>query len=422
MNGRPPPARAEATPRRPHGTLPLALTTIAALTAWLVMVGAAWRWRSRGYAAFAAVVLGLPTVVGLALRPHLGLLGLAVPYLQLALAIHLCMVMTRPGARPPWFRAAISVPGLWFAACTFLALPWALLAAVGLPPWGAWVPFALGAVGLVQSLHTREETLDVVLDGEHVPHLARHPHGIATDASDRVDRPLRVVQISDPHIGPFMSVARLRKICQRAVEREPDLILVTGDIMTMESQNVALVTEALAPLATMPGRVFACHGNHDHEAPEVIAQAYEALGIRLLVDEATRVDTPSGPVEILGIDYRWRGRAEHLAGVCARWPRRGDGLRLALLHDPGAFVHLPEGAADLVFSGHTHGGQVGLVSLGLPHTFLSLVSSIPDHGLWARGRDRLYVHRTTGHYGFPIRLGVPAEQSLLRIHFTAGPT
>jgi len=40
----------------------------------------------------------------------------------------------------------------------------------------------------------------------------------------------------------------------------------------------------------------------------------------------------------------------------------------------------------------------------------------PDHGLWARGTDRLYVHRGTGHYGFPLRLGVPAEQSLLRVH------
>jgi predicted MPP superfamily phosphohydrolase len=42
--------------------------------------------------------------------------------------------------------------------------------------------------------------------------------------------------------------------------------------------------------------------------------------------------------------------------------------------------------------------------------------ALPDHGLWARGRDRLYVHRGTGHYGFPLRLGVPSEESLLRVH------
>jgi uncharacterized protein len=41
---------------------------------------------------------------------------------------------------------------------------------------------------------------------------------------------------------------------------------------------------------------------------------------------------------------------------------------------------------------------------------------VPDHGFWARGNDRLYVHRGTGHYGFPLRLGVPGEQSLLFVH------
>jgi predicted MPP superfamily phosphohydrolase len=89
---------------------------------------------------------------------------------------------------------------------------------------------------------------------------------------------------------------------------------------------------------------------------------------------------------------------------------------LLLLHDPGVFRHVPEGDADLVLSGHTHGGQLGLVSLGLPWTLMRLFVKAPDHGLWARGSDRLYVHRGTGHYGFPLRIGVPAENSLLRVH------
>ena len=91
--------------------------------------------------------------------------------------------------------------------------------------------------------------------------------------------------------------------------------------------------------------------------------------------------------------------------------------RIILLHDPGAFRHLPEGEGDLVLSGHTHGGQVGLLSLGLSWTFLRLFGlKLPDHGFWARGRDRLYVHRGTGHYGFPLRLGVPSEESVVSIH------
>jgi hypothetical protein len=47
---------------------------------------------------------------------------------------------------------------------------------------------------------------------------------------------------------------------------------------------------------------------------------------------------------------------------------------------------------------------------------LRVFVNAPDHGLWARGAERLYVHRGTGHYGFPLRLGVPAEDSLVRVH------
>ena len=78
---------------------------------------------------------------------------------------------------------------------------------------------------------------------------------------------------------------------------------------------------------------------------------------------------------------------------------------------------ISEGEADLALSGHTHGGQVGLVSLGLPYTMMRAFVRMPDHGLWARGTDRLYVHRGTGHYGFPLRLGVPAEESVLAVHW-----
>jgi uncharacterized protein len=162
--------------------------------------------------------------------------------------------------------------------------------------------------------------------------------------------------------------------------------------------------------------VFACFGNHDHEAPHIVRRALANNGITLLLDDAATVQTGAGLVQVVGMDFVWRERQAHLAGVCAAHPRIPGALRIVLLHDPGAFVHLPEGEADLVLSGHTHGGQVGLVSLGLPHTMMRAFVKMPDHGLWARGTDRLYVHRGTGHYGFPLRLGVPSEESVLAVH------
>jgi predicted MPP superfamily phosphohydrolase len=322
-------------------------------------------------------------------------------------------VLIRPKLRGLLYRATVSVPAAFFGAGTLLALPWAIVAAFGVTPHGAFVPYLLALVGIVQSLSAREEAIDlVVADGEDVGDLRRHH-----PRAHRVARPLKLVQITDPHLGPFMSVSRLRRIAERAVKREPDLVLLTGDFLTMEShRRPELLAAALEPLKALEGRTFACLGNHDHEDLENVRRALASAGVRLLVDDAAEVTTLAGNVQIVGFDFVWRERAKHLQAVTARHPRKPSSLRLLLLHDPSAFKHLPAGEGDLVLSGHTHGGQVGFVSLGLPWTLMRAFVSAPDHGLWARGVDRLYVHRGTGHYGFPLRLGVPSEESMLHVH------
>jgi len=112
-------------------------------------------------------------------------------------------------------------------------------------------------------LTSREEELDLVIGGSaQGARVTPHPRGAV-----REERPLRIVQITDPHLGPFMSVARLRRIAARAVAKKPDLVFLTGDFLTMESQSdPELLRRALEPLRAMPGKVFACRGNHDLEA------------------------------------------------------------------------------------------------------------------------------------------------------------
>lgn len=385
-------------------------------SAYAALVLAAFA-RNRVFGVFAVVILLFPAGVGLALRDHLGWLAPVVPYFQVVAALQIALLMFRPRMKPWPVRLVLSWPGYWFVAATFLAFPWGIAAALGLPPYGAWIPFVLATFGLAQSLWTREETVDLRLRPERdAGPLRRFAEGRGAPTKPDRARPLSLVQITDPHLGPFMSVERLRRICERAVERQPDLILITGDLMTMESHDVDTVSRALEPLRAYEGRVFACHGNHDHEAREVVRIAYERNGVRLLVDEAVVVSTEAGPVQIVGADFVWgRRRDAHLRALCDAHPRREGALRLVLLHDPGAFAHLPPGEGDLVLSGHTHGGQLGLLSLGAKGTVVSALTKIPDHGPWARGHDRLYVHRAQGHYGFPLRLGVPAEQSLLRV-------
>lgn len=395
----------------------MTMFSAVSLLLWLVVIASARLFRGRLFAIFATVIVGIYTLSALAFAP-LARDSLAWPLflvLHGSVYLHLAL-LARPRMRPWLYRALISIPASTFMAGTVLSLPWGIAARLGFAPWLPWLPYVLALIGLLQSLTHQRSEVHIAIDDTVVDGLNRHAlHQPATHPLAR--RPLRIVQISDPHLGPFMSVQKLAAICQRAVAADPDLILLTGDFLTMESQSdVAHLRQALAPLRALPGRAFACFGNHDHEAPDLVRQALADNGVCLLIDAATLASTAWGEVEILGFDFAFRDRAAHLSRVSALHPRRPGLLRIALLHDPGAFRHLPDGAADLVFSGHTHGGQLGLLSVGGLWTVPRLVD-MPDHGLWARGRDRLYVHRGTGHYGFPLRLGVPAEEGIIHVHF-----
>ena len=386
---------------------------------WLLVVVTALVLRSRSFAAFVGVLVGIYSLGAAAMAPAFSAVLPVFAAFHAVVYVNF-LALARPKMRPLAYRLLVSWPASFFVAGTLLAIPWAVVAALGFHPWVPWLPYALAATGILQSLTTKRDEVDLVISGPGGPSadkLAPHPHG-----STREERPLRIVQITDPHLGPFMSVARLRRIAERAVKAEPDLVFLTGDFLTMESQgDPDLLLSALEPLRALPGKVFACHGNHDHEAPAVIARALARNGITLLVDDSHEVETEAGHVQIVGMDFAFRDRAARLARVCEQHPRQPGKTRIVLLHDPGAFTHLPPGEGDLVLSGHTHGGQVGLLSLGLSWTFLRLFGDkIPDHGFWARGTDRMYIHRGTGHYGFPLRLGVPAEESVVRVHRYSG--
>ncbi|HEY6877060.1 MAG TPA: metallophosphoesterase [Polyangiales bacterium] len=395
---------------------------VFSLAAYFSTIAIAILYRHRFFAIFAGIVLGIHTFSSTAIEPTLSRYGIAMEaalwYGQLSTFIYFFRIGRVQNPRG-LYRALISWPASWFSASTFLALPWAVAAVLGLPPHWAWLPLVVGLLGFGQSSWTRRETKRILLDGEDAGPLARHEQRVRTLVTKLQSdhKPLRIVQITDPHLGPFMSEKRLREICERAVREEPDLILLTGDFLTLESQQSPdPLARALMPLSAARGRVYACFGNHDHECPELIDDALKRAQVDLLLDRAVDVDLAWGKVQIVGADHRYRKREEALSRLASSYPREPGRLRLWLLHDPGAFQCIPEGEADLVFSGHTHGGHVGLLSLGLPHTVVSAATKMPDHGLWARGRDRLYVHRGTGHYGFPLRVGVPAEESVLEIY------
>ena len=402
----------------------------AALQPWfsVLLFGAimarVWQ-RSIFYRRFVGVALGVLCFVWWALSMRLpDWLGWVSLLLQMLTAMHFVRLV-RARLHGPLYRATLTIPALWFAASSVLALPFAIASVVGFSNDGFYAAYLIGLFGVAQSLWGQPETQVLDLDRLDRGSLAPAPELIGSRrAIERLGRTtvpeptrLRIVQITDPHLGPFMSPAQLAAICRRAVDADPDLVLITGDLLTMESHGaVDDVAAAFAPLRALRGRVFACHGNHDHEDRCTVREGLERAGARLLVDEWVRVRTRAGAVDVIGADFHWRNREKKLRHLFV--DHADDGTpRVLLLHHPGHIADVPEGSADLVLSGHTHGGHVGLLSLGASWTVVRGFTSMPDHGLWVRGRDRIYVHRGTGHYGFPLRLGVPREESLLQVSF-----
>ncbi len=398
----------------------LAIFSFAA-TCLVALLGAVLR--SRAFGVFRFILLSLYTCIALPILPRSGDIG------GVALALHLTvyidsLFLIRPRLRPTSFRILVSWPAQYFIAATLFAMPWAIASALGFKlPW-LWLPYLIGVLGLYQSLTSRRDL--VTLDLRDVKSLSelkrcRAPieqwrDGFPKQWSKLNQHEFVFAQISDPHLGPMMSVSRLQVICERIVAAEPDVILLTGDYLTMESQaRFEDLRDALQPLTMLKGRVYASLGNHDHEALTTVKRALSDLGIILLKDQKLELTLRGHAVDLLGFDFHFSNRASTLASALTKMKTRPDAFKLALLHDPGEFRHLPPNAVDLALSGHTHGGQVGLVSFGIPLSVISLFSKLPDHGFWGKAHSRLYVHRGTGQYGFPLRMGVPAEESLVRV-------
>ena len=411
---------------------------IAVLT-WIAIPGYAAYARGRLYAGFAGVLLTLSLPAALVLHARLRELlstdlaaGLDLLFAYSITAAGVQFIhLTHARMRTSAFRWLISVPGQTFLAAGMLAGPWLLLLlpfrlAFGAFEWATlldiWtlleaLPLVVALASILTSVTARPATVRFCLARQGPEEVSRVPveryRGV--EPAPLLERPLRIVQLTDTHLGPWQSVRRLRRRIASLVERDPDLVMLTGDFLTMESMgSPGCLDRALEPLSPIADRCVAIFGNHDHEAPDHVRSAMRGLGIQLLIDEETCFNTPTGRVQVVGADFVNKGHREHLGELLERYPRREEHLRMLLLHDPIGFHALPKDDVDLVLSGHTHGGQIGLVSLGLDWTVLS-ASRWPDQGLFARGSSRLYVHRGTGFYGFPLRIGVPAEHSILEI-------
>lgn len=232
---------------------------------------------------------------------------------------------------------------------------------------------------------------------------------------------LRVVHLSDIHVGGGMNRARLLRVAELTNASRPDLVAHTGDFLTHRSGEFdEPLYEALARIRAPHGQ-WACFGNHDFDDAARLQRKLAAAGVTTLRDRTERVRLAGRDLEIAGADFVFsRGsRRETYARLVNAWAAASPDVpastpRLLLNHDPTAFTELPARCADLVLSGHTHGGHVG-VQLGASRAWTVVgLAGWPDQGVFRRDDDvRLFVTRCVGFYGYPMRLGIPPEIAVL---------
>jgi len=217
---------------------------------------------------------------------------------------------------------------------------------------------------------------------------------------------LRLVQLSDLHVGGGLGGARLARIVAQVQARQPDLIAITGDLVDGAPEQLLPELEPLRRLQAPLG-VYFVTGNHEYySGVERWIPEFERLGLRVLRNEAVALPPDAPGFTLFGIDDSHArslatGHGADLHGALAG---ATPGLPQVLLtHQPAAALQAAQHGVGLVLAGHTHGGQLWPFTLfvRLQQPFLA--------GLYTLGDTRLWVSQGTGWWGPPLRLGTDSE-------------
>ena len=225
-----------------------------------------------------------------------------------------------------------------------------------------------------------------------------------------------IVQVSDLHVGPTIRRDFVQAVVDRANSLDADLCAVTGDLADGPVSELGWHVEPLAQLRARHG-VFFVTGNHEYYTglDDWLAEA-RRLGMRVLTNQHVIVEHGQGRVLIAGVpDFNGESivKSHHSDPVAAIADASPHEVSVLLAHQPRSVDEAARAGFDLQLSGHTHGGQFlpwnHMVRLQQPFTAGLHSVQRGGHRLW------VYVTRGAGYWGPPLRLGVPAEITLIRL-------
>jgi predicted MPP superfamily phosphohydrolase len=219
------------------------------------------------------------------------------------------------------------------------------------------------------------------------------------------DGRIRIVQISDVHVGLIIRGERLQTLIDTVRQANPDILVSTGDLLDGELDNVMPETERFVSINPALGK-YAIMGNHEYYAG--IKRSIEftkKAGFEVLRDEVKQV----AGINIFGADditaERLGLRKDHRAFDESLASSHDKEFVLLLKHQP--FVNEKENF-NLQLSGHTHGGQI------FPFRLITHLIYPKDYGYYELGQNKLlYVSRGTGTWGPPVRIFTPPEITII---------
>lgn len=242
---------------------------------------------------------------------------------------------------------------------------------------------------------------------------------------------LKIVHISDIHSGSFNNKEAVMKGVYKIMKEQPDLILFTGDLVNNTADEMDAYMDVFNKLEAPLG-VYSTLGNHDygdyapwgneedkHSNLEKLKQIHAELGWRLLMNEHVVLEKGTDKIAVIGIE-NWSAKA--------RFPKYGDmkkatagteeyPFKILLSHDPShwkaqVLEHYP--GIDLMLSGHTHGMQFGVEIPGFKWSPVQYVYK-EWSGLYEKAAQKLYVNRGFGFLGYPGRVGILPEITVLEL-------
>ncbi|HWE53372.1 MAG TPA: metallophosphoesterase [Bryobacteraceae bacterium] len=225
---------------------------------------------------------------------------------------------------------------------------------------------------------------------------------------------IRLLQLSDIHLSPYLSEKTLARVIDSSNELYPHLTFITGDLISEKGDPL---DACLAQLARLDPNVprLGCLGNHEFyaDAVEHTVQGGAMAGIEFLRNQTRTFRFGDALLNVAGVDYQPIGRRSRYLHRAESMIRK-DAVNVLLSHNPDVFPVAAAQGYDLTLAGHTHGGQVTFELLS-PALNPARMLTPYVRGLYREGNRLGYVTRGIGTLGVPARLGARPEITLLTL-------